>query len=46
MKNKKTTRARVTVPEERVTQSILLIRGQKVILDEDLAALSRLRPGR
>ena len=29
----------VPVPVERVTQAIRLIRGQKVILDEDLAAL-------
>ena len=27
------------VPLERITQSILFIRGQKVIVDEDLAAL-------
>lgn len=29
----------VTLPVERVEQAILLIRGEKVILDSDLAAL-------
>lgn len=45
MKNKKAIRARVSVSEERVTRSILLIRGQKVILDEDLAALYEVETG-
>lgn len=36
---KKSGRSGVIVPMEHVTQAILLIRGHKVILDEDLAAL-------
>ena len=31
--------SRVLIPAERVVRSILLVRGQKVILDEDLASL-------
>src|SRR3972149_11860216 len=34
-----TQRGGLIVPEERITQGILLIRGQKVIIDADLAAL-------
>jgi phage regulator Rha-like protein len=39
MKNKKMDGTRALVPIERITHSILLIRGQKVLLDEDLAEL-------
>ena len=35
----KTSAARSLVPAERIEQSILLIRGEKVLLDSDLAAL-------
>lgn len=30
---------RITIPVDRIKQSIVLIRGQKVILDRDLANL-------
>lgn len=36
---KKSGRSGVIVPMERITQTILLLRGYKVILDDDLAAL-------
>lgn len=36
---KKAGRSGVIVPMERITQTILLLRGHKVILDDDLAAL-------
>lgn len=39
MEVRKSGRDRVVVPMERITQAILLIRGQKVMLDADLAAL-------
>jgi hypothetical protein len=39
MEVKKSVKGRIVVPIERITQTILLIRGQKVILDEDLAQL-------
>ena len=41
MLHKKTTmsKALVRIPVERVEKAILLVRGEKVILDSDLAAL-------
>ena len=36
---RKSTNGGLTVPMERITQTILLIRGHKVILDEDLAEM-------
>lgn len=36
---KETGKGQIVVPVERITQSILLIRGQKVMLDSDLAEL-------
>ena len=36
---KKPGKGEVVIPMERITQAILLLRGHKVILDEDLAAL-------
>ena len=36
---KKTEAASIIIPEERIQSCIYLIRGQKVLLDEDLAAL-------
>ena len=36
---KPTKKKRITVPRERITRSILLLRGQKVLLDADLAQL-------
>ena len=36
---KKTLAASVIIPAERIRQCIYLIRGQKVLLDEDLAGL-------
>ena len=36
---KKSGKTAVVVPMERITQTILLLRGHKVILDDDLAAL-------
>jgi hypothetical protein len=36
----------VLIPEERIEQSILLIRGQKVILDRDLAKMYGVPTGR
>ena len=39
MATKKTGKSNGIIPTERITQSILLIRGQKVMLDSDLATL-------
>jgi hypothetical protein len=39
MEKEKPATGRAAIPVERITQSILLIRGHKVILDKDLAAL-------
>ena len=39
MTTKKKRKSRSTIPLERITKSILLIRGHKVIMDVDLAGL-------
>ena len=39
MSDKKVKQGGIIIPEERITRGILLIRGQKVIIDADLAAL-------
>ena len=39
-------KSRALVPVERIASRILLIRGQKVLLDSDLAALYRVSTGR
>ena len=43
-RSKPSGRAIVTVPAERIEQGILLIRGEKVLLDQDLASLYGVEP--
>lgn len=45
MTTRKKTQKSYTLPMERITQSILLIRGQKVMLDADLAVLYGVETG-